>query len=197
MISQDPKIWGGPAWRFLDAVVSSYPNDPSLVMKEEMIQFWKYLYLPCSTCKEHYRGYCNLFPIQEWVRSRDQLYKWYQSLRSYVESNRSIHNPHNATDTATETETTTETATETETATDIETEIETVTTTETIAAQTMVRRFQSLRRNQAAANAVAGGGIFRPTRNASRRHDPSKPQGVCTTCGGVSEIRISGGGKRK
>jgi len=185
MISQDPKIWGGPAWRFLEAVVSSYPNDPSLVMKEEMIQFWKYLYLPCSTCKEHYRGYCNLFPIQEWVRSRDQLYKWYQSLRSYVESNRSIHNPHNATETATETAVETETETETET------------TTETIAAQTMVRRFHQQRRNQAAATAVGGGGIFRPTRSASRRHDPSKPQGVCTTCGGVSEIRISGGGKRK
>ena len=182
MISQDPKLWGGAAWRFLDAVVSSYPTDPSLVIKEEMIQFWKYLYLPCSTCKEHYRGYCNLFPIQEWVRSRDHLSKWYQSLRSYVESNRSIHNPqtHNAVATETETETETETNNE----------------TETIAAQTMVRRFHQQRRNQAAANAVGGGGIFRPTRSASRRHDPSKPQGVCTTCGGVSEIRISGG-KRK
>lgn len=166
MMSQDPRIWGAAAWRFLDAVVESYPENPSTALREEMTAFWNALYLPCMTCKDHYQEYRKEQPVEESVVSRDTLVSWYRGLRECVQAQ--VHRS----DKDEEKE-----------------EEDKPKPPQPQWAQSQARRFQQERKNRATSMAVGGGGMFRPTRAAAQRHDSAKPQGVCTVCGGVSSIR--------
>jgi hypothetical protein len=159
MISQDPGIWGAAAWRFLDAVVESYPENPSTALREEMTAFWNALYLPCMTCKDHYQEYRTEQPVEESVVSKNTLVSWYHGLKAQV---------HRSDDKDKE---------------------DKPNPPQPQWVQSQARRFQQERKNRAMSMAVGGGGMFRPTRAAAQRHDSAKPQGVCTVCGGVSSIR--------
>lgn len=87
--SIDPKTWGASAWVFLDAVVSSYPTDPSVHAGadstpdwlQSLCLFWTYLFLPCTVCMNHYETFLRDNPIENHVTDRTMYLQWYERLK--------------------------------------------------------------------------------------------------------------------
>lgn len=90
--SVDPKLWGSPAWIFLDAVVSSYPdvyadvsNQDHNAALEEWVNrtylFWKNLYLPCVACMSHYEKFLLENPVDEALCDEPSYREWYKKLK--------------------------------------------------------------------------------------------------------------------
>ena len=90
MNSQDPKLWGASAWKYLDAVASSIPSDwkkenmDKTLLYERISNFWTFLYLPCETCMEHYLTYLSEHPLDNALRTRDTFQQWYHHLKVYI-----------------------------------------------------------------------------------------------------------------
>lgn len=90
MNSQDPKIWGASAWKYLDAVASSIPTDwkkenmDKTLLYERISNFWTFLYLPCETCMEHYLAYLTEHPLDNALTTRDSFQQWYHHLKVYI-----------------------------------------------------------------------------------------------------------------
>ena len=74
----DPKVWGPKAWFFLHSVTMAYPVKPSQTEQQEMYDFFQNLskILPCYKCRKHFQMNINKFPLQDAIKSRDELVKW-------------------------------------------------------------------------------------------------------------------------
>jgi len=93
--SVDPKLWGPPAWIYLDAVVTSYPSitendEMNPIVAEEwvnrMYMFWKHLYLPCVVCMKHYEQFLVDYPIEDALCDAQSYREWFNKLKSAVRS---------------------------------------------------------------------------------------------------------------
>jgi hypothetical protein len=96
--SVDPKLWGPPAWTFLDAVVNSYPDIPPNttnhdndgVALEEWVNrtylFWENLYLPCVTCMGHYERFLRENPVDRALCDVQSYHEWYKKLKREMTS---------------------------------------------------------------------------------------------------------------
>lgn len=77
-------IWGPSAWLFLHSVTFQYPDEPTMMDKENYKQFFNSLQniLPCPKCREHYIKNIQDFPIQ--LNSRDELIQWMITIHNGV-----------------------------------------------------------------------------------------------------------------
>lgn len=84
----NPRIWGGPGWEFIDAVVDGYPESPSGVEKIAMTHFLSSLefVLPCEECRKNYANFVKKTPLD--VRSRRLVKDW---LKKYKEASNPIN----------------------------------------------------------------------------------------------------------
>lgn len=69
----DPRVWGPPAWSFLNAVVSSYPVKALPHEQLWMADFLTVLgdALPCEVCRFDYKSYLRQRPVRDFVDGRD------------------------------------------------------------------------------------------------------------------------------
>ena len=66
-IKIDSNLWGPKAWFFLDALVLSYPNNPTPDDMKEFKKFFMSLenMLPCEKCRIHYGDYLAKNPLTD------------------------------------------------------------------------------------------------------------------------------------
>lgn len=90
----NPSTWGPPGWRFLHSVTLAYPLKPTLQQKNETKRFFLDLknVIPCSTCREHYKGHLAKRPITDKVlANRQNLVCWLIDIHNDV--NRMLKKP--------------------------------------------------------------------------------------------------------
>lgn len=98
--SNDPRVWGPSAWRFIHTIALQYPNRPSADEKDQFMTFFLLLphVLPCYQCgvnmsaylQEHYSDFRKAFD------SRDALFRWTVDFHRHVNSRE--RSPHNGDD---------------------------------------------------------------------------------------------------
>ena len=66
----DPSIWGPHAWFFLHSITLAYPENPTIIDKENMRTFFNAFYkvLPCNTCVMNYTNHIKQLPLTELKR---------------------------------------------------------------------------------------------------------------------------------
>ena len=73
-----PSVWGPFFWHTMHIVALGYPKNPTYTDKKCAKEFYESLafLLPCSICREHYKGYLQEKPIATFLDSRTDLIKW-------------------------------------------------------------------------------------------------------------------------
>ena len=82
-----PKIWGDPAWIFLECVGLHYPENPTEEDKRNMWVFLNSLQpiLPCDDCQGNYKKHLKKLPLtDEILSSKDNLVMWLIDQRNLV-----------------------------------------------------------------------------------------------------------------
>ena len=85
-----PKIWGPPAWLFLDKVVEGYPVKAGRVDKVKMLDFLTSLgyVLPCERCRYNYETFKRTKPIINSLNGRASVKRWLTSYKLHQERNK-------------------------------------------------------------------------------------------------------------
>ena len=73
-----PSVWGPFFWHTIHIVALGYSKNPTYTDKKCAKEFYESLafLLPCSVCREHYKGYLQEKPISTFLDSRTDLIKW-------------------------------------------------------------------------------------------------------------------------
>ena len=73
-----PSVWGPFFWHTIHIVALGYSKNPTYTDKTCAKEFYESLafLLPCSICREHYKGYLQEKPISTFLDSRTDLIKW-------------------------------------------------------------------------------------------------------------------------
>ena len=73
-----PSVWGPFFWHTMHIVALGYSKNPTYTDKKCAKEFYESLafLLPCSICREHYKGYLQEKPISTFLDSRTDLIKW-------------------------------------------------------------------------------------------------------------------------
>lgn len=89
----DLPTWGPKAWCFLHAVTFSYPDNPSMMERQGIIDFFNSMpyVLPCSKCRAHFGEMLKARPVEANSENRDQLAQWLVDIHNEV--NRSTGKP--------------------------------------------------------------------------------------------------------
>lgn len=82
-----PSLWGPHLWKSIHFIAIGYPESPTeeqkLAYKEFFLNLWKVI--PCLKCSVNYRKHLDeLPPIDEFLRSRHDLFKWTVGLHNVV-----------------------------------------------------------------------------------------------------------------
>ena len=87
----NPKIWGSHAWIFLHSIAYSYPENPSEIEKNAIINFLLSLQhiLPCKTCSELYKKDMKTmkFNIKTASLNKNNLVLWINEMHNKVNKN--------------------------------------------------------------------------------------------------------------
>uniref|UniRef100_A0A6C0GZE6 thiol oxidase n=1 Tax=viral metagenome TaxID=1070528 RepID=A0A6C0GZE6_9ZZZZ len=89
-INISPNFWGPKGWFFIDSIVLSYPDSPSVNDKNEFYNFLMSLrdVLPCEGCRHHFKEYINKHPLSDKVlASKKYLIKWILDAHNHVRKN--------------------------------------------------------------------------------------------------------------
>ncbi len=71
-------FWGANAWIFIHTIAYNYPKNPT----EEDKNYYKIFFtnlkniLPCNECKTHYSKLITKFPIDNYLSSQKDLFKY-------------------------------------------------------------------------------------------------------------------------
>lgn len=79
-------IWGPSAWHTIHSIVFAYPDNPTSIDKQNMLDFFNILtkILPCRECKIHLTE--NLAKLPPKLDSRTDLFNWSVDLHNIVNS---------------------------------------------------------------------------------------------------------------
>lgn len=80
----NPKVWGPPAWKFLDKIALGYPNKPTHHDQIQMLDFLQSLghMLPCAACRANYLDFSLKHPPMNAVASRKKVQAWLNRLKA-------------------------------------------------------------------------------------------------------------------
>ena len=89
----EPNIWGKHAWVFLHSISMNYPDKPSISDKKNYKDFFENLkfILPCEVCKKHYSQHIHKNPIENALKSKNDLVEWVINVHNQV--NISLNKP--------------------------------------------------------------------------------------------------------
>ena len=79
-----PSVWGPHVWRSIHYIALGYPdNADSMAYKEFFLNLWKVI--PCLKCSINYKRHLEeLPPIDQYLGSKDDLFKWTVALHNIV-----------------------------------------------------------------------------------------------------------------
>jgi len=80
------KIFGPPLWKVLHILSTNYPQTPTETDKKKYKDFYKSLQemLPCIYCRESYKQFWRIFPIDNYLCSQKHLMYWVYTLHNFV-----------------------------------------------------------------------------------------------------------------
>lgn len=86
----NPKLWGPPAWTFLDTVVKGYPSVAGQHDRKIMANFLMGLgnALPCHKCRLNYMAFIKEYPPIHNVSSRRALKRWFDTYKKEEKRNK-------------------------------------------------------------------------------------------------------------
>jgi hypothetical protein len=92
-IGMSPAVWGPIFWTTMHIVSLGYSATPTSQEQEAAIQFYQSLAytIPCPICRTHYRAILEEMPVQNAVKSRDDLITWVFNLHNSV--NKKLEKP--------------------------------------------------------------------------------------------------------
>lgn len=84
-----PDVWGPIFWNTMHIVSLGYNPEPSEREQDDAIRFYKSLetMLPCGICRTHYAQFLQEMPVEQAVKSRDDLIYWVFQLHNKVNAN--------------------------------------------------------------------------------------------------------------
>lgn len=85
-MGMSPDIWGPIFWHTMHIVSLGYNTEPSKREQDDAIKFYRSLesMLPCGICRTHYSEFLREMPVEDAVRSRDDLIYWVFQLHNKV-----------------------------------------------------------------------------------------------------------------
>ena len=90
----DPEQWGPPLWNEMHTVTFEYPINPDQQDKYNIINYFRGIVhvLPCEKCRDHYQSELELYPVENFVNSKEELSRWLIDLHNRV--NARLGKPH-------------------------------------------------------------------------------------------------------
>lgn len=84
--SYEPQAFGPAMWFTLHNGASAYPEKPSLVVQNSMMQFLSNLHfmIPCLECREHYFQYVRNTDLAAATRNREALFTYIVDMHNNV-----------------------------------------------------------------------------------------------------------------
>lgn len=84
--SYDPDAFGPAFWFTLHNSSTTYPNNPTDVVRHKMKQFLTALPLlvPCVSCREHFYSFIQQTDLDKVVSSRESLFEFFVNVHNYV-----------------------------------------------------------------------------------------------------------------
>ena len=84
--SIDPNLWGSSGWSFMHYVALAYPENPT---KKDKLNYKIFYYnlqntLPCLKCALNYKENIRELPIDKFLNSRENLFKWTVDIHNMV-----------------------------------------------------------------------------------------------------------------
>ena len=85
-LDSNSNIWGPSAWRFLHTITFNYPINPTNDQKEIYRNFFKNLglVLPCGICEYNYNIHLVKYPIENYLKTKEDLVKWLINIHNEV-----------------------------------------------------------------------------------------------------------------
>ena len=85
--NHNPKVWGPPAWKFLDKIAQGHPVKPAMRDKMQMLNFLQSLghMLPCARCRENHIASSQKHPPMNAVASKRKVKAWFDRLKAKTE----------------------------------------------------------------------------------------------------------------
>lgn len=73
-----PELWGKYLWSTIHFVALGYPENPSANDKQSYYDFYTSFgkMIPCSKCRVNYARHLREIPIEPYLNSRYNLFKW-------------------------------------------------------------------------------------------------------------------------
>ena len=90
----DPKIWGPGLWNFLHYITLSYPENPTVIEKSYMQNFFTSLtnIIPCEKCRQNFASYLKITPLDDSILcSNYNLVKWLFDIHNKVNVSTNKH----------------------------------------------------------------------------------------------------------
>lgn len=81
-----PEVWGPHFWFTLHTISFFYPEYPTSTDMRNYKEFFERfaLFIPCSSCQQHYKQFLKQYPIDGYLDSRDSLSRWVVYLHNKV-----------------------------------------------------------------------------------------------------------------
>jgi hypothetical protein len=82
----DPEQWGPLLWYEMHMYTFRYPVRPNSQDKADIINYFREIgkVLPCEKCRVHYRSELEMYPIENFVGSREDVSRWLVDLHNRV-----------------------------------------------------------------------------------------------------------------
>lgn len=82
----EPKVWGRYLWTSIHTIALGYPDEPSEQDKKDFKEFFTSLWkvIPCQRCSDNYKRHLTELPIDGFLGSNTDLFKWTVDLHNIV-----------------------------------------------------------------------------------------------------------------
>ena len=84
--SIDPNMWGPSGWKFIHYTALGFPDNPTEEDKQNYKLFYYNLQntLPCLKCSLNYKENIKELPIDNFLGSKEDLFKWTVNIHNMV-----------------------------------------------------------------------------------------------------------------
>jgi hypothetical protein len=82
----EPKVWGRYLWTSIHSIALGYPDEPSEKDKKDFRDFYTNLWkvIPCQRCSDNYQRHLTELPIDGFLGTNTDLFKWTVDLHNIV-----------------------------------------------------------------------------------------------------------------
>ena len=89
----EPSVWGRYLWTSIHSIALGYPDEPTEQDKKNYKEFYSNLWkvIPCQRCSDNYKKHLIELPIDGFLGSNTDMFKWTVDLHNIV--NKKLRKP--------------------------------------------------------------------------------------------------------